>query len=233
MRNLAKSILSPTLYDSFKNFYKEHVTNFQRDIYSEFGEDFISAVLLGFKKDGFFVDIGAFRPKELSVTYYFYKKLNWSGLVVEPNPSAKEAFEEQRPRDKFINNGVAKNEDTLTYYEFEDGLLNSFSEDSYKAYKDQFIQSRDILVLPLKKILDENVPAGTSVDFMNIDVEGLDMEVLESNDWEKYSPEVISIEDHLFNPEDPMASEVVRFLKGKGYSLKANALISLIFQKDS
>ncbi|MEC7275020.1 MAG: FkbM family methyltransferase [Bdellovibrionota bacterium] len=233
MRNFAKSLLPDDLYEKAKAFYKEHVTNYQRDIYSEFGEDFIAAVLLGFKREGLYVDIGAFRPKELSVTYYFYKKLGWDGLTIEPNPAVQEDFKEQRPRDIFVNCGVAKEESTLTYYEFEDALLNSFSEESYESFKSQFIRSREIKVQPLEKILDKYGEEGRKIDLMNIDVEGLDLDVLNSNNWDKYSPEVIIIEDHKFDPEEPLKSEIVQFLKGKGYKLKANALISLVFKKES
>jgi hypothetical protein len=106
MKDLLKSALPQHSYNRLRDIYKEYITEYKRDIYSEFGEDFIAAVLLGFKKEGFYVDIGAFRPKELSVTYYFYRKLGWSGITIEPNPTAKQKFEDQRPRDQFINQGV-------------------------------------------------------------------------------------------------------------------------------
>ena len=233
MRELLKSVLPEDTYSRFKDIYKEHITEYKRDIYSEFGEDFVAAVLLGFKKNGCYVDIGAFRPKELSVTYYFYRKLDWSGITIEPNPAAKELFETQRPRDKFINQGVSDCAGSLTYYEFSDPTLNSFSEEVYKNNESTFVDKKSIVVSPLHKILEENLPAGKEIDLMNIDVEGLDREVLESNDWTRFSPKVIVIEDHLFDPEKPLESEIVQFLKSKGYKLKANCLISLIFYKEN
>lgn len=102
MKELLKEVLPNGIFQSLRTIYKENFTHYQRDIYSEFGEDFTVAVLLGFKKNGFYVDIGAFRPKELSVTYYFYKKLGWKGIIVEPNPAAKKLFRAQRSRDLFI-----------------------------------------------------------------------------------------------------------------------------------
>ncbi len=232
MRELLKSVLPENTYSKFRTIYKEHVTEFKRDIYSEFGEDFVAAVLLGFKKDGLYVDIGAFQPKELSVTYYFYRKLNWSGITIEPNPAAREKFESQRPRDTFINQGVGNKEGSLAYYEFTDPTLNSFSSEVYEKNKDTFVTKRGIQVSPLHKILSEHIDEGRSIDLMNIDVEGLDREVLESNDWERFAPQVLIIEDHTFDPERPLNSEIVQFLKSKGYKLKANCLISLVFMKE-
>ncbi len=232
MIEFLKQVLPPPVFQGLRTFYKDKVTHYQRDIYSEFGEDFAAAVLLGFKRSGFYVDIGAFRPKELSVTYYFYKKLDWSGLIVEPNPAAKKLFETQRPRDIFINKGVAQAMGELTYYEFSNPTLNSFSEEVFKTNQATLTSKKLIPVQPLRDLLAETVPQGTPIDLMNIDVEGLDFEVLESNDWNRFSPTVLVIEDHTFNPEAPLQSRTVQYLKGKGYRLKANCLISLIFIRE-
>lgn len=231
MRELAKTFFPKSTYEKLKTIYKEKVTHYKRDIYSEFGEDFIAAVLLGFKKEGFYVDVGAFRPKELSVTYYFYKKLGWSGVVVEPNPTASSLFSAQRPRDTFINQGVAGVKGNLTYYEFEDPTLNSFSEEVFRDNQKSFASQKSISVNTLEDILSTHVPEGKQIDLMNIDVEGLDFEVLRSNNWERFSPQILVIEDHSFQPEAPLESEIVQFMKSKGYMLKANCLISLVFQK--
>ncbi len=233
MRDLLKSVLPQDTYSRIRDIYKEHITEYKRDIYSEFGEDFVAAVLLGFKKDGLYVDIGAFRPKELSVTYYFYKKLGWSGITIEPNPAAKEKFETQRPRDCFINQGVGNREGILNYYEFKDPTLNSFSQEVYKNNEATFISKREIKVSPLRDILNENLKDAQEIDLMNIDVEGLDREVLESNDWDRFSPKILVIEDHLFDPEKPLDSEIVQFIKSKGYKLKANCFISLVFEREN
>lgn len=233
MKELLREVLPQSIFQWSKNFYKENVTHYQRDIYSEFGEDFTAAVLLGFKRDGFYVDVGAYRPKELSVTYYFYKKLGWRGLIVEPNVAAKKLFEIQRSRDIFLNQGVAGARSELTYYEFKNPTLNSFSPQVLENNRAQLVAQKKIPVRPLSEILAEHVPMGTGIDLMNVDVEGLDLEVLKSNDWSRFTPKVLIIEDHAFNPERPMDSEIVQFIKSKGYTLKANCLISLVFVREN
>ena len=141
-------------------------------------------------------------------------------------------FETQRPKDIFLNQGVASELGELTYHEFKDPTLNSFSDEVYERNKNTFLNKQTVPVKPLSSILDEHLPTGKQIDLMNIDVEGLDFEVLQSNDWEKYSPRVLVIEDHEFDPENPLESKILKFLKSKGYVLKANCLISLVLLKE-
>jgi len=66
---------------------------------------------------------------------------------------------------------------------------------------------------------------------MNIDVEGLDYDVLRSNDWAKYAPKVIVVEAHDFELSNMQNHQTYKFLTNKGYSLKHKVKFSLIFVK--
>src|SRR5436190_418443 len=99
--------------------------------YAQSGEDLIADIELEKKKKGFFVDIGAFHPKLFSNTYLFYKK-GWRGVCEEPNPKMEELFEKTRPKDVFINMGVAASEEVMTYFEFEDAAANTFLPEQVK-----------------------------------------------------------------------------------------------------
>src|SRR5215216_5256624 len=57
-------------------------------------------------------------------------------------------------------------------------------------------QKESVEILPLRELLDRHVPAGTAIRLFSIDVEGLDHEVVESNDWQRYRPDVVFIETH-------------------------------------
>jgi hypothetical protein len=57
------------------------------------------------------------------------------------------------------------------------------------------------------------------IDFMNIDVEGHELEVLNSNDWNRYSPTIISLEDHDLDISNPGQSKSYGFMREKGYTL--------------
>ena len=65
--------------------------------------------------------------------------------------------------------------------------------------------------------LDKYLPKGQTIDFISIDVEGLDYNVLLSNDWEKYQPQIILVEENV-NVDELGNSPIYQFLKSKGYT---------------
>ena len=210
-------------------------------------------------KTGFYVDVGAYHPKLFSNTYLFYKK-GWRGICIEPNPRMKKLFLIARPRDVFVSVGVGENQElknsrnqgiktkrVLEYFEFEDGAVNTFSAEQARKNQEEagrkLIGKRRIPVLPLKTILDRYLPKGQKIDLLSVDAEGMDLEVLRSNDWKKYRPEMIIAEDLTdrarpyrgFNPSRPGpagggSGGVVRFLDSVGYRLVAKTPYSVIFR---
>jgi FkbM family methyltransferase len=166
--------------------------------YSQEGEDLVLARLLGRLKltTGFFVDIGAHHPTRYSNTYYFYRR-GWRGINVDALPGTKKIFQRMRPRDITIECGVGSQEGILKYFAFNEPALNTFSEQEAKK-KDcppyRIIDTLQIPVVTLKQILDEYLPSGTQIDFMTIDVEGFDHEVIASNNWSIYRPSVVLVE---------------------------------------
>ena len=202
--------------------------------FGQSGEDIIVMGELSKKKKGFYVDIGAFHPKQFSNTYLFYKK-GWRGIVIEPNPDLLRLHEEVRPRDIHLNIGVGSQESVMEYLMLSDPASNTFLEseanESVKKAGRKIIGKKPIAVLPLKKILYQNVPKEIEIDLMSIDTEGMDLEVLESNDWGKYRPKIIICEDMDFDYLDWKKSKVAVFLNKQGYSLLASTPYSLIFKR--
>lgn len=166
--------------------------------YSQEGEDLVLARILGESKaaPGFFVDIGAHHPARFSNTYFFYRK-GWRGINVDALPGTKKLFGRMRPRDITIECGVGSQKGTLKYFMFNEPALNTFSELEAKK-KDlppyHITKTMQLPVVTLKSILDQHLPQGTQVDFMSIDVEGFDHEVVLSNDWGLYRPRVVLVE---------------------------------------
>jgi len=166
--------------------------------YSQEGEDLVLARILGDVKEraGFFVDIGAHHPARFSNTYYFYRR-GWRGINVDALPGTKKLFERMRPRDITIECGVGSREGTLKYFMFNEPALNTFSEQEAKK-KDlppyHITRTMHIPVVTLRSLLEQHLPKGTQIDFMSIDVEGFDHEVVVSNDWDLYRPRVLLVE---------------------------------------
>lgn len=171
--------------------------------YSQEGEDLVLARILGELKSttGFFVDIGAHHPTRYSNTYYYYRR-GWRGINVDALPGTKKLFQRVRPRDVTIECGVGEQAGVLRYFSFNEPALNTFSEEEAKKKERppyHIINTLQIPVVTLKQILDENLPGNTAIDFLTIDVEGFDLEVISSNDWERYRPRVVLVE--LLNTE--------------------------------
>ena len=130
------------------------------------------------KTQGFFVDVGAHHPRRFSNTHFFYK-LGWSGINVEPNPDLIRVFNIERKRDVNLQCGVSEREGSLKYYLFDDPALNTFDDSLVKwrlentRYK--IVDQTDISVVRLDNLLTQNLPTGTQIDFLSVDVEGLSL----------------------------------------------------------
>lgn len=198
------------------------------------GEDMILRRIFGKQEKGFYVDVGAHHPKRYSNTYIFYKK-GWRGINIDVMPGSMELFNKLRSRDINIERAVSDKKETLTYYMFNIPALNSFSKElSYQRNElDNYriISEIKIETCMLKEILDTYLPDGQDIDFLNIDVEGFDLNVLRSNNWEKYNPKIILVEAQHFSCEEALKGDIYNYVKSKGYELIAKTLDTMIFKK--
>jgi FkbM family methyltransferase len=204
--------------------------------YSQAGEDRIISFLfrLGGIENPKYLDVGANHPIYLSNTYYFYKR-GCSGVCVEPNPTVFEEFRKKRPRDIALNLGVTTGDETmLPLYCFgpeADGLTtfskaNAEQSEQELGYKIQRV--REVPVRSINEIIEEHFE--TPPDLLSIDVEGLDLEILTSLDFNKHPPRVICAETH--SQEEGLflkKSETSDYLTANGYSLYADTFINSIF----
>ena len=195
--------------------------------FSSAGEDMILRHVIGSDKmDGFYVDVGAYDPVLGSNTYFFYLN-GWRGINVEARPGSRARFDRVRPRDTNVEVGVSKQRGELTYYFIgEDSTMNSFSREFLEHIDMLREVKREIAVpvLPLAEVLGQHLPAGQEIDFMSVDVEGHDLQALESNDWARFRPRFVVVEDKEVSAE---RSEIVRFMRGQGYEVCAQNVIIL------
>ena len=217
-------------------FYSKEM--FFKRSYSQFGEDLLLQGFLGEKWSwnyrGFWVDIGAHHPRRLSNTK-IYSDVGWRGINVDASSEAIRAFDRARPRDINVNVGIGKETGTLDYYRMALSPMNTFSE----AFADKAIAGgvklREVVKIPvitLKDLLDRYLPQGQAIDFLSIDCEGLDLEILESNDWNHYRPDFILIEIHTDgrNWEIP-DSCVARYLRERGYEVVGQSVVTTLFRR--
>ena len=201
--------------------------------YAQEGEDLVLRRFLEERHGGFYVDVGAHHPTRFSNTYLFYAR-GWRGINIEPEPSAVAEFVRLRPRDINVQFGVAEAAGALTYYIFDEPALNTFDaalareRETHTPYRVASTQS--VAVERLDVLLKNNLPEGQRIDFMSIDVEGLDLQVLRSNDWSTYRPDFVLVEALDFRLEQPGAHPTHTFMRTKHYELVAKTLNTLFYR---
>jgi FkbM family methyltransferase len=229
------------IFRPYINFFKQRLTSpkkllpiYYRHSYSQEGEDMILARIFEDKSQGFYVDVGAHHPQRLSNTYYFYLK-GWHGINIDAMPGSMVTFNEIRSRDINLEIAISNYQKNLTYYGFNEPALNSFSQDIANQYSQldgyKIVFKKLIKTSTLSEILDEYLPQNQNIDFLNIDVEGMDYEVLKSNDWSKYRPQIVLIEElNSFSIDELSQSKVVSFMQENNYQFYCKTINTLIFK---
>lgn len=168
--------------------------------YSQKGEDLVIDKILGYKKDGFYVDIGANDPTRFSNTKRFYLK-GWRGINIEPDFNNYQKFVKERKDDINLNIGIGQSDAILKFYRFIPDTLSTFSQKEADSYIKQGYKLENVIDVEVNRLADilSEYCVGREIDFINIDTEGFDMEVLQGNDWRKFSPTLVCIESIAHN----------------------------------
>lgn len=209
---------------------------FSKKSYSQCGEDIIIDHLLGaylkIEKPSY-LDIGAYHPFHYSNTAYFYKK-GCHGVCVEPDPFLFEEIQKKRNKDICLNAGVASSTaDFADFYILSSKTLNTFSKaeaERYESFGQQKIKK--IIKIPLitiNQIIEKYFPG--CPDFISIDVEGLDLEIIKSFDFQKYRPAVFCIETLTYaeDTSERKIFEIIHFMEEQNYILYGDTHINSIF----
>lgn len=208
-----------------------HHTYWSNRIYSQEGEDIVIDRYFQHKAKGFYVEVGAHHPFRFSNTYRFYRR-GWTGVCIEPLLNCKKLFAKYRPNDIFINKGVGSSKNKLDYYMFNESALNTFDPiiveklKNHKKYK--VISIQKVELEPLESILS-NIGID-NIDFISIDVEGLDFEVIKSLDWYKYRPTLVIMESLGGKGLDFLQDPAYLHLANQGYSFYAKTGNSIILE---
>jgi tetratricopeptide (TPR) repeat protein len=203
-------------------------------MFSAFGEDGVIWHLLRSIKGGFYVDIGAHHPVRMSNTALLHNYNGWSGINVDADQRYIDEFNLLRPNDINICCGVGAQAGKATMAIFADGAINSFDpkeiEKSQTKGGREVAELRELDILTLAYILDTHVPAGKTIDILNVDAEGWDTAILGSNNWTRYRPALILVEDHTMALTNVERSATYRLLRGQGYELFSQTLATSFYR---
>lgn len=207
-----------------KSFNYLIINKYFRGSFSQKGEDLTMDKFFKHKRKGFYIDIGACHPKRFNNTKFFYDR-GWHGINIEPMPTRIKLFLQERKRDKNLNIGIGKVKKVAVFYEFEASGFSTFSKkEADSLIKIGYPLKRKIKVQMhrLEDIMKKYVTS--HIDFMTIDTEAMDLDVLESNDWKKYRPKLLCVEtidfiDLLTSTKENSnrKKSISNYLLGNGY----------------
>lgn len=218
-------------------FYQYKNMGFSNVSFSQEGEDMVIERFFNKKQKGFYIDVGAHHPIRYSNTYKFYKK-GWRGINIDAMPGSMDLFNKLRPNDINLEYAISDTPQKMTFYIFNGAELNTLSKEEadYRNNKNEFvgchiIDTKEIETYTLSEVLDKHFPKKECIDFMSIDVEGLDFAVLKSNNWSKYKPKMILIEalNDRFDLRNLKENNIYDYLTTLNYKLVAKTYNTLFF----
>tara|TARA_Y100000996_G_scaffold395812_1_gene361368 strand:- start:1328 stop:1954 length:627 start_codon:yes stop_codon:yes gene_type:complete len=203
-----------------------------------FGEDVEINKFFQNKFEGFYIDVGCYHPLEGNNTHLLYKK-NWRGINIDANSLSIDLFNIARKEDTNVNLAVDKVKSTKKlFFRKEINMLNTINEKFakihfLKGFKEKFVETDT-----LNSIIEKTIYKNREIDFLNIDVEGNELNVLQSLNFDKYNPKIICVEIHDTNKMYTYDDNTIKnnpiyiFIKKAGYKKIWNKEFSFIFKKD-
>ncbi len=179
--------------------------------YSEGNEEIIIRHFFADRRDGFFLDVGAYHYKDKSNTYFLEKNLGWRGIAIDANSEFERGYLENRPNTRFFAFFVSdKSDERADFYIVRDpGHLTKSTAVPY------FVEGRETekREVPTIKLDDLLAKLGISgIDFFNLDIELWEPHALAGFDIEKYRPRLVCVEAHV-----EVRPEILKYFAEHGY----------------
>lgn len=172
------------------------LTGIRNGTFSQHGEDRYIADYFESRGKGFYLDIGASHPFRISNTYSLYRA-GWRGVTVEPIPRLAKLHRRWRGRDELLAVAVGTTNGTVDFFEMTPSVLSTLDHAVAERYitegKAVLYRRYPIKVMAVNEVF-EYATAIAPIDFVSIDIEGLDVSVVAAVDFDRFRPELICIE---------------------------------------
>ena len=205
--------------------------SYSLDFKGQIGQDIIAYLCLKNKKNGFYIDIGAYDGINWSNTYIF-EKLGWNGFCVEASPKTFEKLQKNRKCDLYNYAVCSKNIGKTRFLTSSVDELDVLDIHNTKEHKERIERESDnnmeyteVNTITFEEIMS-NYKDINHIDFMSLDIEGGELDVLKSIDFDKYSFGLITVEyNHNYN-------EIMELMYSKGYKKLMDNHFDVIFIKN-
>jgi FkbM family methyltransferase len=213
LQRLALTLIGLTLVAGCPSADRDRILTRGEKLYSQFNEELIIRHFFDDRRNGFFVDVGAYHWKNYSTTYYLEKHLDWSGIAIDAQGGFAAGYRNNRPRSRFFRFIVTDHSGTMeTLY-----LAGPVSSIEKRHVSDldpraQDIELREVQVptITLNELLDRN---GVSrIDFLSMDIEQAEPKALSGFDIERFRPELVCIEAF-----PPIRDRIAAYFATHGY----------------
>jgi len=188
--------------------------------HSQLGQELEVIKFYNNKEDGFFIEIGASDGLELSNTYLLETKYKWKGICCEPIPTKFEKLVKNRPNSICYKEAVYNQSGLILQFDISNSydLLSGISEhiDRYKSTVDNNKTTIHVETISLLDVLKKS-NAPSFIEYMSLDTEGSEFEILKNFDFEKYTFGLIDVEHNFM---EPRRTEIRNLLLSKGYIYK-------------
>ena len=216
---------------SSTHFCEKDIAKVMKYAKSQSSEDeFLSRNFFKNRCNGTYVELGGLDGVRYSNSHLFHYGFQWHGILIEPSPSSFKALEMNRPKDNTFNYAVCSSPRDVHFVEGREKAVSGILEFMAPSFiatwhsnstKKPATLSR-ISCKSLSDILDESsLPQKQVIDFLSIDVEGAEFEVVQTIDFSRHVFGVIFYEADEYNP---VKNEVMKtFLESKGYTFRSSA----------
>ena len=212
-----------------QNIYFKHKNFLNKKTYSLFGEDLAALKFFKNEKKGFYVDIGCYHPTHINNTYLLYKK-GWNGINIDVSQFSIDLFKFMRPDDLNYKCAVSETKKKVNlYYQKEYSQLISINKLTAKKFIKGRLKKKIINSFSLEEILSWGKYKDYEIDFLDVDVEGADLQVLKGLNFSKRKPKLICVEIHQKNFRK---HKIYRFLIKKKYKLIWQQSFSFLFKRN-
>ncbi|MGK7958709.1 MAG: FkbM family methyltransferase, partial [Crocosphaera sp.] len=185
--------------------------------YAQNFEDVILNRLFKGKDTGFYIDIGAHHPIYDSVTKAFYDR-GWRGINIEPVKEFFDLLQQERPKDINLNIAISNHDSGLTFFELQGSGFSTLDEETAVNLAQEYglnLLKYSVKTKPLDEVCKKYVDC--PIDFLKIDVEGWEEQVIIGNDWDNFRPSIVIVEATLPGKPVRKTTNISDFLQKQGY----------------
>ena len=206
----------------YYNLYIRHKSHLKREQYSQWGEDQFINEFFKEKRNGIYLDIGCFHPVMYSNTCLLHRK-GWRGINIDINPTSIDLFNIVRPKDTNLCTTINETKETFkVFYDDPFSPVNTLDKQFYEKLENKSNKNKKTLTVEsksMKEILNIS-KIDKNIDFINLDVEGMDFKILKNIDLNQLKPKLISVETHNVDGSKSKDFEsIVKLMKKSSFSI--------------